>query len=62
MDDMSDDNDMCYVKQYAGCYNLLMPDGTPVPYVTDIMIEQDTDQAQSNVASVSLRLLVEVKE
>ena len=58
MDDIN--QDMCYIKQHAGSYNLMMPDGSPVPYVTDIMIEQDADQAGEGLASVSLRLLVKV--
>lgn len=56
------DLDKCYIKQIAGSFVLMMPDGTPVPYQTDIMVEQDVTQADDSVASVTVRLIVEVKE
>lgn len=56
------DIDKCYIKQLAGQFVLMMPDGTPVPMQTDIMVEQDVSQADESIASVTVRLIVEVKE
>lgn len=56
------DLDKCYIKQIAGQFVVVMPDGSPIPMQTDIMVEQDISQADDSVASVTVRLLVEVKE
>ena len=55
-------NNICKVKLKDGIINIAMPNGDVIPEVTNVMIEQDVDEANNKIAYATIRLIVSVED